>query len=375
MEIQYSPKYAYLDVTDVTQVENIINSFGFQRICLVVDSGIKNQFLINLRETLDNKFPFVSEYLNNSREPLTTDVDKLVDFLLTEDSDCLVVVGGGSTLDLAKAAAVVAKLGLKAIDFQGVDFKSRNKIFTFVIPTNAGSGAEATKSAVLFNPKTGIKRGINNVMILPDAVILCTPLLDGLPNRSFIAAIFDGFTHALESYIGNSSTLRTRALSVEAMQIYISQFLDIAKTEVVMHHPDILKASFYAGSAICNSETGPVHAISYPLSEYLSYSHGEAISCALVPVLKSYLEKNLAILEVLLEFEEINTVDEFFDLLLKVKEKYLLYPKVESVEIDVEKFATRSLELKGAIQNSPINWTHADSVRAYEEIFLIRNSE
>ena len=366
MQVHYSTKYTYLDVLEVSDVTRIIDSFGFQKIGLVLDSGVNNLFLDSLVVDFKDQLSIAMEYHNESREPFTTDVDQLVECILTNKVDSLVAIGGGSTLDLAKAASVVAKLGNPAISFQGCEFKAKEKLFLFAIPTNAGSGAEATKSAVLFNSETGVKRGINNSMILPDSVILATPLLKGIPDRVFISAIFDGFTHALESYIGQSATDTIRQLSSKAISIYLSQFLDILESKEVKINSEILKASFYAGSAICNSETGPVHALAYPLSEYLGYSHGEAIATVLLPVVELYYEKNLDELSFLLEFGTVRSINELLNILIRIRDDYL--PQDTNSKPNLMQFAERSLELKGAVQNSPFVWTFEDSMEVYKRI-------
>ena len=154
-------------------------------------------------------------------EPQTVELDIFLTNISKYDFHAIIGVGGGSTLDFTKAASVLHKRDV-IVDssiYQGVDFEITAKVTCVCIPTTAGSGAEATKSAVMFNPKTNVKRGINNLKILPDIVFLVPAILDNLPGKVFYPSLFDGVTHAFESLIGNSSTKETSLLAKKSLNL------------------------------------------------------------------------------------------------------------------------------------------------------------
>ena len=284
---------------------------------------------------------------------MTVDVVKKITSKLKPDS--IMAVGGGSTLDLMKAISILHYLDTTAANAQGANLEIKQKLFSIAVPTTAGSGSEATKSAVLTNMNAKLKRGINHFRVIPDVAILAPSLLEGIPDKVFVASVFDGFTHALESLLGLSGSKDIKDTAQYALSIFIRQIAQLFHDDSVKVDSQILEASYLAGVSICNSETGPIHAISYPLSEPCNYGHGEAIGLLLPKVLRVYLEKDKEFQESL-ESHTGLPADEFIARLEDVYAKYVI--NLESLKpiSDINMLAARSLQLLGAINNSPLNW-------------------
>jgi alcohol dehydrogenase len=363
------PKNIYKNVKSADAISLNLLELGITSVILVVDSNINNYMIKEIIKSLQADLNVILIFDYEGGEPQTVELDIFLTNISKYDFHAIVGVGGGSTLDFTKAASVLHKKDV-IVDssiYQGVDFEITTKVTCVCIPTTAGSGAEATKSAVMFNPKTNVKRGINNLKILPDIVFLVPAILDNLPGKVFYPSLFDGVTHAFESLIGKSSTKETSILAKKSLLIYKKQ-LNI-KYSNEKYHKKVLEASFYAGQAICNSETGPIHALSYPISEYLKLSHGQAISLILPKIVLFYNDINTNLVYPLINFLGFRDVDSLIAKIEDLNSQFIL-PNVNiSNKIDLQTFAERSMQLQGAIKNSPVNWSKEYSMQIYNEIF------
>jgi alcohol dehydrogenase class IV len=363
------PEHVFMNVKSADFVSKKLLKLKIINIIVIIDPNIKNRiiddllksFYINLKVVLQFKYP--------GGEPKTDDLDHFLSSISGIEYHALVGIGGGSTLDFTKAASVLfeKKLSVESSSYQGINFEVSSKKICVCIPTTAGSGAEATKSAVMFNPKTNIKRGINNLSVLPNVVFLIPSILDNLPRKVFYPSLFDGITHSYESLIGKSSNKKTAKLAKKSLGLYKKQFSDEYSKE--NYHKNVLEASFLAGQAICNSETGPVHALSYPLSEYLKLSHGQAISVILPKILLFYRNININLVSPIVVNLGFNNLDSLVDKIEILNNECNLSNMKISEGFSLDSFALRSLELKGAIENGPINWNYEYSMEIYRRVF------
>jgi len=363
------PKYVYKNVKSADAVSLNLLELGITSVILVVDSNINNYIIKEIVKSLQADLNVILIFSYEGGEPQTVELDTFLRNISKYEFQAIIGVGGGSTLDFTKAASVLHKKDVLVDSsfYQGLDFEITTKVTCVCIPTTAGSGAEATKSAVMFNPKTNVKRGINNLKILPDIVFLVPAILDNLPGKVFYPSLFDGVTHAFESLIGKSSTKETSILAKKSLLIYRKQ-LNI-KYSNEKYHKKVLEASFYAGQAICNSETGPIHALSYPISEYLKLSHGQAISLILPKIVLFYNGINASLVYPLIDYLGFRDVDSLIAKIEDLNDRFIL-PNVNiSDKIDLQTFSERSMQLQGAIKNSPVNWNKEYSMQIYNEIF------
>jgi alcohol dehydrogenase len=363
------PKYIYKNVKSAEAVSLNLLELGITSVILVVDSNINNYMIKEIIKSLQEDLNVILIFGYEGGEPQTVELDIFLTNISKYDFHAIIGVGGGSTLDFTKAASVLHKKDV-IVDssiYQGVDFEITTKVTCVCIPTTAGSGAEATKSAVMFNPITNVKRGINNLKILPDIVFLVPAILDNLPGKVFYPSLFDGVTHAFESLIGKSSTKETSILAKKSLFIYRKQLNINYSNE--KYHKKVLEASFYAGQAICNSETGPIHALSYPISEYLKLSHGQAISLILPKIVLFYNDINTKLVYPLIDYLGFRDIGSLIAKIEDLNNQYILPYISISDKIDLQTFAERSMQLQGAIKNSPVNWSKEYSIQIYNEIF------
>ena len=144
-------------------------------------------------------------FVDTTNEPITDGIDQLVAQVREkcEQIPCaLVGVGGGATLDTAKAAANLLTNGGKAKEYQGWDLVKKPGVYKIALPTLSGTGAEATRTCVMTNKHTGLKLGMNSDYTVYDQVILDPDLTATVP-RAVLLDRMDAYIHCIESLAGH----------------------------------------------------------------------------------------------------------------------------------------------------------------------------
>ena len=216
----------------------------------------------------------VMEFDAPDREPKTGDIDDICAAIVAKKGDSLprtvVGIGGGSTLDVAKAVSVMLTNPGSAADYQGWDLVHNAPIPKIAVPTLAGTGAEATRTAVLTGPVK--KLGINSNYSIYDAILLDPGLLQTVPAEQEFYTGMDNFIHCVEASNGSAMNAMGRPYAIQAQKVVEDFFLKEKNYE------DYMVASFMGGCSIANSSVGICHALSYGIAFILGYRHGIANS-------------------------------------------------------------------------------------------------
>ena len=218
----------------------------------------------------------VGFYFDSSKEPTTNLVNKLRDKILEEKKNnlpCAVVgIGGGGTLDIAKAVSNLLTNGGLAEDYQGWDLVKKPGIYKIGIPTLSGTGAEATRTCVMTNYETGLKLGMNSDHTLFDQIILDPELTKTVPRNQFFYTGMDTYIHCIESLAGHYRHPVGDSFSRQAIALCREVFLsdDMMSEE---SRSKLMVASYLGGMAIANSFVGIVHPFSAGLSIALGTHH------------------------------------------------------------------------------------------------------
>lgn len=160
------------------------------------------------------------------------------------------------------------------------------------VPTTAGTGSETTLAAVITDAQTRYKYAINDFPLIPRYAVLDPKVTLSLPPFITATTGMDALTHAVEAYIGNSTTYGTRKDALLAVQL-IFENIDTAYNDGsnVEARRNMLHASFYAGCAFTKSYVGYVHAIAHSLGGEYNVPHGLANAVILPMLLEAYGEK------------------------------------------------------------------------------------
>jgi alcohol dehydrogenase class IV len=208
-------------------------------------------------------------------------------------ADLIVGIGGGSNMDVAKAASVLATNDLALEEMYGVDLVPRPGLDKILIPTTAGTGSEVTPHAVLTDSGAGTKRVVAGANVLARVAILDPELTLTLPADVTAYSGMDALVHAIEAFTSVNAVPLTDLFAVWAMQIISSSlrraFRDGGDIEA---REAMLEGSMAAGVAFGNAGVTATHAFAYPLGALFGIPHGKANTIMLPAVMEYNLEAN-----------------------------------------------------------------------------------
>jgi alcohol dehydrogenase class IV len=219
----------------------------------------------------------VTAYCHDGGEPTLGDVERLRACIRGRACDWVAAVGGGSVMDLAKAAAGLRDAPGAVASYQaGAPIPPATLPFV-AVPTTAGTGSEATGVAVLTDPDRALKQSIRHPSFLSRLVILDPDLLRTCPPRTIAASGLDAFVQAFESAISRFATPFTRALSELALVQIARSLLPVYGGDFTAA-ADLLHGSYCAGIALSHARLGVVHGLAHPLGSRWRAAHG--LTCA-----------------------------------------------------------------------------------------------
>lgn len=291
-------------VGSVRDIPDILIQKRCSRVLIVTDEGIRKAGLTKrLQKALsDNGIPY-SIYDKTVANPTTANVNEAMEMYISGGCNAIIGFGGGSSMDCAKALGVrIARPNSSLAKMKGILKVHKRLPLLIAIPTTAGTGSETTLAAVITDAETRHKYAINDFPLIPRYAVLDPKVTVSLPPFLTAATGMDALTHAIEAYIGRSTTPGTRKDSLLAVKL-IFENLDRAYTEGgdMEARRNMMKASFYAGCAFTKSYVGYVHAVAHSLGGEYNVPHGLANSILLPLVLETYgtaVHKKLARLAV-----------------------------------------------------------------------------
>lgn len=200
----------------------------------------------------------------------------------------VVGLGGGSSLDVAKAAALLLGSGEQLSEAWGVNQARGPRLPLVLIPTTAGTGSEVTPIAII-TVGGDEKLAISSPILLPDVALLDPALTLGLPPKFTAATGIDAMVHAIEAYTSASTNNNpiSRSLAREALRLLGAHVETAVKDGAnPVAREAMLLGSTLAGQAFANSPVAAVHALAYPLGGIFHIAHGLSNALVLIPVLR-----------------------------------------------------------------------------------------
>lgn len=267
---------------------------------IVISSGKStraNGYLDTVQDQLTQAGVEYAVFDKVSANPVVDTVMDGAAFARANGCDFVLGLGGGSSIDAAKAIAMMAPNEGNFWDYvyggTGGGQKMKNKPLPIVaIPTTAGTGSEATLVAVVADPANRVKMEFLSYHLLPDAAVLDPRMTETLPPRITAATGFDALVHAIEAAtclqrnpVSDAFAEKAMAQIVRALPRAVQNGKD-RKARMVMANGSLL-----AGAAFSNSMVGLVHAIGHALGGVCHVAHGEAMTILLPAVMKYNLEK------------------------------------------------------------------------------------
>lgn len=278
----------------VTSIPRILKNEGFSHPLLVTDKSIKNLGLTKeLEDSLTKAKINFSIYDGTIPNPTISNIEDGVKVFKENHCDCLIAFGGGSVMDCAKIIGARIARPRKPVQKMKGLLKIRKAIpLLIAIPTTAGTGSETTLAAVITDDKTHHKYPINDFSLIPDYAILDFKNTLGLPPHITSTTGMDALTHAVEAYIGGSTTKETRAAAEKATRLIVKNLKKAYDNgSNASARENMLVAAYYAGVAFTQSYVGYVHAVAHSLGGAYGVPHGLANAIILPYFLEEYGQK------------------------------------------------------------------------------------
>jgi alcohol dehydrogenase len=258
---------------------DFVRKLGWRAVALLADEGVAghNPYYAEIRPLIGAAAERMVELrLRGSDEPSYDYLDKLATEMRALPAlDGIIAIGGGSTLDIAKALACLRNNPGPAINYRGFDKVTTPPVPTVCIPTTAGTGSEATINAVFIDTAEKRKLGINGHYLNATYAVLDAEWTLSCPSAVAISSGMDALVHTLESFMTSNANLLTRAFNREAFRLLYQNLPCLVDAQ---HDKDkrqqLLLGSYLAAIGLFNSGSGIAGAFSYPIGVHFNVPHG-----------------------------------------------------------------------------------------------------
>ncbi len=246
------------------------------RALLVSDAGIEQSGLLDVaQDAMANSGIEFHRFTGVKGNPDIETVDLAAAEAARFGADLVVAVGGGSSIDVAKAVAVLATNGGSIADYEGVDKFVHSPLPLAVVPTTVGSGSEVTKGAVITNHATQVKMVVVSDRLYATVAVLDPVMVAHLPGRIAATTGMDALTHAIEAYVAKGASPISDAINLGAIELIGKNLVGASQGD-----PDaayqMLVASSMAGIGFHDAGLGAVHALANTLGAHYGVHHGTA---------------------------------------------------------------------------------------------------
>lgn len=260
---------------------------------IITDKGIVENGLLKPLENVlkDNNIKYII-YDETHPNPTVNNVEEALLIYHKNKCDTLIAIGGGSSMDCAKAIGARVKYPKKSLNKLGGILRVLKKLPTLIaIPTTAGTGSEVTLAAVITDSDKHHKYAIMSFPLIPHYAVLDASLTYTLPPHLTATTGMDALTHAVEAYIGRSTSKETRQLALDATKLIFDN-IKTAYTDGTNYtaRNNMLHAAYKAGLAFSKSYVGYIHAIAHSLGGQYGTPHGLANAVIMPHLLEEYGE-------------------------------------------------------------------------------------
>ena len=359
-----------------------VELLGGGPVLLVVDPNVLEakvaQPAIDSLEKAGIKYEIYSDI---TREPEPSEADEASKLGRVLGAGVVAGIGGGSALDLAKAASVLITNDGKATDYVGLDLIPNPGKPVICLPTTAGTGSEVTFTAVFTRRADGFKGGMNGRLLYPATALLDPMLTVSCPPYITAVVGMDALTHAMEAYTSRQAHAISDHNALKAIELISDNLRKaVSHGENLEARSEMLLGSYLAGLALAQAGVGAVHAMAYPLGAFFDIPHGEANSVLLPYVLAFNLmacpERFADMAYTMSELpDDYNTrmaaeacVDEVFNLSADLG----IPPSLDHLDVpktDIPRMAEKAMTVARPIENNPRKVTADDLAYIYQTAF------
>lgn len=282
------PQNIIFGMGSLAQLPELLVESGSNHVFLISDGGLAKLGVVEKIESIiQNSGITCTTYLGVLPNPTVSIVDEATALYTQCGATSIVALGGGSSMDVAKAVGVLANYGGSITQYEG-NFKVPGPIVPMIaIPTTAGTGSEVTASAVITDESRNYKLSVFSYELLPRYALLDPALIMTAPASIAASCGVDALIHAMEAYISTKATPFSDAMAEKAMELIganLRRFVANRQDEDAACA--MMLGCNFAGIAFAWARLGNVHAMSHPVSGYFHVAHGVANSILLPTVLE-----------------------------------------------------------------------------------------
>lgn len=291
----FIPAVNLIGIGAAKQIGQKVKELGGTKVLIVTGKVVeKMDFTQEIAKSIQNENIPVAFFSDVAPNPTDKNVEDGVNYLKGENCDLVVAIGGGSSLDCAKAICLVAANGGTIHDYAGIDLSKEPMVPLITVNTTAGTASEMTRIAVITNTATSQKMVIVDKHITPNLSVNDPQLTEQLPADFTAGTGMDALTHAVEAYMSILANPITDACAIQAIQLVgkhlrnaVNNGNDLAARE------GMTNAQFLAGMAFNNALLGYSHAIAHQLGGIYNLPHGLCNAILLPHVVKFNLDARL----------------------------------------------------------------------------------
>lgn len=282
------PQNIIFGMGSLAQLPELLIESGSNHVFLISDGGLAKLGVVEKIESIiQNSGITCTTYLGVLPNPTVSIVDEATALYTQCGATSIVALGGGSSMDVAKAVGVLANYGGSITQYEG-NFKVPGPIVPMIaIPTTAGTGSEVTASAVITDESRNYKLSVFSYELLPRYALLDPALIMTAPASIAASCGVDALIHAMEAYISTKATPFSDSMAEKAMELIGANLCRfVANRQDEDAACAMMLGCNFAGIAFAWARLGNVHAMSHPVSGYFHVAHGVANSILLPTVLE-----------------------------------------------------------------------------------------
>lgn len=276
---------------NITAIPPLLKKCNINNVLLVTDPGLRKAGVTaSLEKLLEKSGIRCVVYDKTCANPTVYNVEEARELYVSEKCEGIIAFGGGSSMDCAKAVGARIAYPKKSMGQLKGLLKVLRKIPTLIaLPTTAGTGSEVTLAAVITDSEKKHKYTMNDFTLIPSYAVLDPQVTMTLPPSLTATTGMDALTHAVEAYIGRSTTKETRKLALKAVKLIFENVEEAYEDGTDRAaRGKMLLAAYRAGIAFSKSYVGYIHAVAHSLGGQYNIPHGLANAVLLPIVLEAY---------------------------------------------------------------------------------------
>lgn len=286
----FTPSRIIFNCGAFEKLGSMLSEYGKRVFVVCSPSATRNGVIHNLKtQVVDNGID-IYVYDNIKGEPSPESVDNAAKEAIAFGADIILGIGGGSAIDTAKAVCgLVTNFGSVEDYLEGVGNGAViiNRPLPFIaVPTTSGTGAEATKNAVISSEQKHYKKSFRDARLLPKLVVIDPLLTISLPKNITASCGMDAITQLIESYTSIKSNAYTEGLCLQGIKKIPSLLKAYEHHNDVSARSDMAFCALLSGIALANSGLGAAHGFASGIGAYSGVSHGMACAVLLPHVMR-----------------------------------------------------------------------------------------